>query len=397
MNNKNLWIVTELFPPDESSTAYILGEIANTMTARYQVQVICGPEVYDIRKKLDGNSRFKLDDRINLLRAKGTDLDKNTFFGKLIMFIVMSYRIVKLVNKHVQKGDEVLMVTNPAPLVVLMAQLKGWRGFGLKILVHDVFPENTKPAGLRLPSLLYRFMKYLFDKAYARADMLIALGRDMKVVLAEKVRKYNPDLRIEIIENWADVEDIRPGNNPLPTNKIVLEYAGNMGRVQGLQRILESIYQSTNPNLEFALWGTGAFEGNLKKYVQEHQMENVLFHGAYLRSQQNEVLNACEIALITLADGMYGLGVPSKTYNILASGKPILFVGDLRSEIALLVQEKKIGFCFDPTDEKGIVDFLNQLTVEKIPMLAKMGKRARVVAETEYAKEIILKKFQEQV
>lgn len=47
MSKKILWIVTELFPPDETSTAYILGEIANTMASKYQVKVICGPEIYD--------------------------------------------------------------------------------------------------------------------------------------------------------------------------------------------------------------------------------------------------------------------------------------------------------------------------------------------------------------
>ena len=28
---KTLWIISELFPPDETSTAFILGEIANVM------------------------------------------------------------------------------------------------------------------------------------------------------------------------------------------------------------------------------------------------------------------------------------------------------------------------------------------------------------------------------
>lgn len=42
---------------------------------------------------------------------------------------------------------------------------------------------------------------------------------------------------------------------------------------------------------------------------------------------------------------MYGLGVPSKTYNILASGRPILFFGPKNSEIDLLVRENGIGYC----------------------------------------------------
>ena len=163
-----LWIVSELFPPDETSTSYILGEIANTMAKKYCVGVICGPEIYDKRKKLDDNTRFHLDESIAVKRAQGSNLDKNTIIGKTLSFILMSHSLMSLVRKYVRNGDKVLMVTNPAPLVLLMSRLKKSIDFELNILVHDVFPENTVPAGLRLP--MYGSIKRMFDKAYARAD-----------------------------------------------------------------------------------------------------------------------------------------------------------------------------------------------------------------------------------
>ena len=179
-NNKRvLWIVTELFPPDETSTAYILGEIANSFVNKYQVKVICGPEIYDKRKKIDKNNLFQLDKRIELYRVNGADLDKNTAKGKALSFLLMSYRLRKLAKTHICKHDKVLMVTNPAPLVVLMGKLKKKVGFELNILVHDVFPENTIPAGINLPA--YGFFKHMFDRAYSRADRLIVLGRDREL------------------------------------------------------------------------------------------------------------------------------------------------------------------------------------------------------------------------
>ena len=152
---QRLWIVTELFPPDETSTSYILGEIANAMVQKYNVGVICGPEIYDKRKKLDINNKFKLHESIEIHRTLGTDLDKNTTKGKALSFVLMSRRMIALVRKHVCVGDKVLMVTNPAPMIPFMARLKRKIGFELNILVHDVFPENTRPAGLKLP--MYNF------------------------------------------------------------------------------------------------------------------------------------------------------------------------------------------------------------------------------------------------
>lgn len=369
-SDKRLWIVTELFPPDETSTSYIMGEIANAMTKKYKVGVICGPEIYDKRKRIDTNNKFKLNHNIDIYRTENIDLDKNTMQGKLISFLFMSKKLITLVKKHICKGDKVLMVTNPAPMVPLMSRLKNKIGFELNILVHDVFPENTRPAGLKLP--MYSIFKHIFDNAYSKADQLIALGRDMAYILEQKVKKGTKYKKphITIIENWADIENITPQS--FPEGKIIIEYAGNIGRVQGLDIIMDKLPQ----DIEFHIYGTGAMEEKLKSKKQK----NVFFHGPYFRSQQNEVLAACHISLVTLQSGMYGLGVPSKTYNILAAGRPILFLGPKNSEIDLLVREKCIGYCEWPQQ-------WNKDT------LIEMGMRARKLAEMEYSKSIILNKF----
>lgn len=370
--NQRLWIVSELFPPDETSTSYILGRIANVMVQKYRVGVICGPEIYDKRKSLDENSSFRLDESAEVHRVEGADLDKNTMRGKVLSFLLMSRRMMALVRKYVRREDKVLMVTNPAPMVPLMARLKTKVGFELNILVHDVFPENTKPAGFKLP--MYGLIKRIFDKAYSKADQLLSLGRDMEDVLVrkvenvEKIKERQP--RFTIIENWADIETIKP--QPVPEGKIILEYAGNIGRVQGLDKVMDMLPEE----VELHLYGTGAMEEKLKARKQK----NVFFHGPYFRSQQNEVLAACDIALVTLQEGMYGLGVPSKTYNILASGRPVLFLGPKNSEIDLLVRENGIGYCDWPKKwDKA--------------ELAEMGRRARDLAEKEYSERIILEKF----
>lgn len=394
---KTLWIISELFPPDETSTAFILGEIANVMAKKYEVRVICGPEIYDKRKKTDPNNKFVLDPQITVIHVKGVNLDKNTFFGKAMRFAVISRQLYTTAKKNIKEGDKVLLVTNPAPVVAMISRLRKKCNFELNILVHDVFPENTKPAGLKLPSWAYQFLKNLFDKAYSRTDQLIALGRDMKQVLEQKVARFEHQTKVTIIENWADLDIVSPIDMPLHPDKFVLEYAGNIGRVQGLQELIENLKESSNNNLEFHLWGTGAEENRLKDYTQSHKMNNVVFHGAYLRSKQSEVINSCDMALVTLTEGMFGLGVPSKTYNIMAAGKAVLFIGEPESEIGLLVKEKQIGVVFRPDDKEGIVKFLASLSKDRQPEFAEMGKRARHVAETEYAKDIILNKFVEAI
>ena len=392
-----LWIISELFPPDETSTAFILGEIANVMSRKYNVKVICGPEIYDKRKKTDPKNKFVLNPQIVVTRVIGVDLDKNTFGGKAMRFVVISKQLYQLAKKSIKEGDKVLLVTNPAPVVALVSKLRKIKDFNLNILVHDVFPENTAPAGLKLPQFAYKYLKNIFDKAYSQADQLIALGRDMKHVLEQKVARFEKRPKVTIIENWADLDMVSPMSLMSHSEGIVIGYAGNIGRVQGLQSVIKDVRIADNTNIEFHIWGTGAEENNLKELTKSQRMTNVIFHGAYLRSKQSEVFNSCDIALVTLTKGMYGLGVPSKTYNIMAAGKAILFIGEADSEIGLLVKEKQIGYVFEPTDRVGIVKFFSKLTPEIRKELAEMGKRARKVAVEEYAKGIILNKFLEAI
>ncbi len=363
-----LWIITELFPPDETSTSYILGKIANSFVDKYQVKVICGPKIYDKRKKIDLDNSFQIDDNIKILRVNETNIDKNSTKGKALSFILMSKRLISLAKQNVKKNDKVLLVTNPAPLIVLMSLLKKKIGFELNILIHDIFPENTVSAGMKLP--MYNIIKSVFDKAYSSADQLIVLGRDMKEIVLQKVGKYNKNIKIVIIENWADTEKIYP--LPFNEEKIILEYAGNIGRVQNLETVIKSLPD----DVSLHIYGTGALEKKLK----EMKHPRVSFFGPYFRSQQNEILSKCDIALVTLEQKMYGLGVPSKTYNIMAAGRPILFLGPENSEIDLLVKENKIGYCSWPN-------------IWNKQELKEMGIRARSLAIEKYSEQSILNKF----
>lgn len=364
---KRIYIITELFPPDETSTAYILGEMANVCTKKYEVHVICGPKVYDTRKKIDVEHPFLLDPAVSLHRVKGIGIDKNKALGKTLSFLMMSWRLQKLSRKLVKSGDKVLLVTNPAPLILFISRLRKKRQFELNVLVHDVFPENIIPAGLNMPVAVYRFVKKHFDKAYSHVDKFLTLGRDMANVVRGKA---GDKAQVCIVENWADNDTITP--QPMPEGNIILEYAGNMGRVQGLDKLVHEL-----PNdVELHFYGTGAMENSLKAMG----LPNVFFHGPFFRSQQNEVLAACHVAIVTLSENMYGLGVPSKTYNIMASGRPIIYFGPEKGEIALMIKENKIGYIGWP--EKWDMEEIKE-----------KGAQARALAERDYSKETILNKF----
>lgn len=204
MGKQRLWIVTELFYPDETATAFILTNIANKMTEKYDVHVICGPISDHVP------SISSLNKSIKLHRSNVFNVSKDQLLLRTLRFICIGFILTFKLLWYSRKKDKVLIVTNPASLVVLASMVKRIRRFEFEILVHDVFPENAVSAGiLKKSSALYKIMKPLFDRSYARADKLIVLGRDMAVILNEKIQNYGSHADIRVITNWADTDLIK--------------------------------------------------------------------------------------------------------------------------------------------------------------------------------------------
>ena len=393
---ETLWIISELFPPEETSTGYIMGEIANAMTQKYNVKVICGPEVYDEKKKEVSSDLQSLNKCVELLRVAPVKENKDSKLSRIRKFLLMSWHLYKVAKREVKKDDKVLMVSNPFPLIVFMGHLRKHRDFNLTMLVHDIYPEGLF-TDMTLPSFAYLLSEKIFNKAYSRVDTFISIGRDMNDILEKKCYGQKHQPKIVTIENWGDVEGIKPKER-INDGFVKIQYAGNIGNAQGVGELVELLHEAGNNVVHFGIWGTGSAEESMKTKVTELGLEGqVKFYGPYSRNQQSEVLNDSDISHVTLVKGMYGLGVPSKTYNILAAGKPILYIGERNTEIWMTVEENQIGYCFEPDDKEGIIVFLKSLNLAMLPQLKKMGISARALAEKKYSKEAILKKFVEVV
>lgn len=385
---KKLFVVSELFYPNKTSTAYIMTELAKYLASSYSVSVL----TTDI--KYDENLSDELEKlNFSITRKKVGSVDKNSFFSRVKGALGSSYVLSKELFKNIKKGDKALVVTNPFLIILFVAIIRVFKKFEFTLLVHDVFPENTIPAGLKKESSLsYKILKRIFDWSYRQADKIVVLGGDMKKLIEKKGVSSK---KIEVISNWYD-EDVISCNLDREkylgvTNlqdKLVIGFAGNVGRVQGLDKFIECFKKANNNKLVFVVIGEGAQLEELK--VNSKECENIYFLGSKPRNEQSKFLNSFDIALITLAEGMYGLGVPSKSYNILKVGKPILYIGDDSSEIDMMISTNNCGWSFSWSESEKLVELLNSLKdLEK----TNFRENNISLAETKFSLPIVIEKF----
>lgn len=395
---KRVWLVSEVFYPDtDIATANIATEIALKFRDDFEVHVICGPQDYERKNAIQQASALP---GIHIHRWKYFNYNKNHTFKRLLRVVGISLGLF-LLGFKIKKGDKAFVISNPAFITPLYAFLKWCKGFRYFLLMHDVFPENLVTGGyVKDSSVLYKITRKLFIKSRLACDKIIVIGRDMKELL---MRNF-PSSRgqdIVIIPNWADIDAIFPlqqQQNPLAeklgvTNKLVILFAGNHGILQNLKAFLEIIKNTSNSELHFVFAGGGATKKDLESFVQSNRLQNVSFLPPFPRAENNHILNACHIGLVSLTDELYGVGVPSKSYNILGAGKPILFLGNTQTEIAQFVLEHDLGWAFSYSEKDKASAFLDSLSSDYLGVIQAKGRKGRQLVEKEYSKAFVLNKL----
>jgi glycosyltransferase involved in cell wall biosynthesis len=388
---RRLFFFTEFYHPAQDTTGYYLTKIVHTAARclNMPVNVCCAVP--------SNNGELPISPNLTVKRIKAGKYNKNRLIPRIVKYISITMRFAAYAVAKVRRHDIVFAVTNPACLMLFLALLRKIRSFEYVLLVYDVHPENLVPAGLaKKDSLVYRVAVRCFNRAYRAADELIVIGRDMEEVVR---RKVGNGCRFTRIPNWADVNAIHP--QPKAENELLREhdlrdktvflFAGNLGRVQGIENLLRAIAGTRSESAAFLFVGDGVFRPAIEKFIQENPDKRVIHLGHFPLSAQQLFLNACDVAFVTLDDAMYGLGVPSKAYFSMAAGRPLLLVADPNSEIGRVIQESGIGWIVPPNQPKMLAERIDEICQEGD--LDKVGRRAREVVERYFSEQVILSRY----
>ncbi len=395
---QTLWVVTELYYPEETSTGYYLTRIAEGLTDDFEVKVLCGQPNYSAR----GTKAPKREthQQVEIFRAAGTTLDKNVIVFRLINMLTLSLSVFFKAVRHFRKGDKVLVVTTPPSLPFITAVACLIKGASYILLIHDNYPEILIAANkAKENSIVVNTLNYFNRWLYKYTSKIIVCGRDMFELVTKKTEGL--DIPIETIQNWAELENVRPfprAENKLLKelkieDKLVFLYAGNMGYPNDLESIIECADKlKADERFCFVFLGAGVKRKWLEREIEEKSLKNVRLLDSRPRSEQNIFLNACDVAIVTLVKKMWGVSMPSRTYNILAAGKPILALTEKDSEIAKVVEEEMVGWTVSPNEPDKLLQKIFEIYESK-DKFEEMGQNARQSALQKYSLETALIKY----
>ena len=389
-------LVSEFFYPYKTSTQKILTELAEDFVEYgLEVDVLTTKNAY--REEKQDLGKYEIYRGINIKRVFSTEGNRDSKIGRLLNYITFTTSV--FFNLLFKKNyDKILFVSNP-PLVPFIGYLiKKLRGKNYIYLVHDIYPDVAEKLGvIKKGSIISKVMNYMNKKIYTNAERIIALGKDMKRVIADK---GVDEEKIEIVTNWADSRvnyekevDKNFYKKYRLENKFNILYTGNISKVHAIDTIVEVAKILKNEeDIMFTFVGDGNRKQDLIKLKEKEDLRNIQLENYMFGEEYNNLLNCANLFITTLQQGIEGLGVPSKTYTYMSVAKPLIAVMSEDSEIGSMVNQYNLGKQFNNKEYNKIAEFILELK-DSNELYNEISKNVRNKFSNEYERKKVTNKF----
>jgi colanic acid biosynthesis glycosyl transferase WcaI len=259
-------------------------------------------------------------------------------------------------------------------------------------VVHDIYPDVLLRLGVVTNKHLLKLFGAIENFFYKSASKVSVLSEGFS---ANLVGKGVPKDKIAIIPPCVDTDFIRPlsRENELRSiwklqSKFVILYAGNFGLSQGLETILGSAeVLKTFKDIVFVFVGDGARRDALIDIAEKRGLSNVRFFSFEPRERVPWVYALADICLVSLKRNIIVESVPSKSYTIMASGRPMLATVDSNTEVGRLINQVQCGLLVEPENPHALAQAIKGIYEDRL-LGEEMGNRGRDYVVKNFSRQI---------
>ncbi|MCJ7581979.1 MAG: glycosyltransferase family 4 protein [Candidatus Aminicenantes bacterium] len=396
------FIHTMYYLPEFGSAPILMNELASFLSSKgYDIEVVTTIPRPPHHKDFRGLIYQKESDNGFSIKRFRTNFTVH-HIGRLIAWsIYTGFSILNLLT--VKKGDVLFLRLPPLQLGVTGFFAKKLRGAKVLLSVQDIHPDLSIESGLLKKPWAIKLAKSFEKWIYRNSDEIIVISEGFRQNLEEK--DVNP-AKIKVIPNWVDTDVLQPHpkdnrlSQKLSLNKkFVVMYSGtiSLSSYLSLEKVLEAASVLKNEvGLSFFIVGEGLKKPDLVQKAKTLELDNVIFLPFQPYEDLPNLLAASDILLVPLDKEKTQLSVPSKLYNYIAAGRPILGLTDSTSEVARIINEAKCGLSAEPDDINMIVKHI--LDMKNSPEdCERFGQNARQYCLEFYSKDKVLQMYESSI
>lgn len=298
------------------------------------------------------------------------------------------YKEAKLwLKENTSSFDELFLVSNPPLLFYLPHFHSPLQSKKLHALVYDLYPDIlhkmfssalTWLPGIILAGLNKKSLK-LFANIYTPSE-----------TLSKTVRAYTTN-KVTTVYNWSDFSKIAivpsGANRFLKENnlldKFIVLYSGNLGRTHDVKTMLACSRLTVNkPEIAYVFIGAGEGMEEIKKMIADGS-KNIYCFNWQDETMFSYSISCGDLAWVGYKKGFEDFSIPSKLPYYLASGTPVIMIGETGSELAMLLTNNKIGYAVTNDDASTLASIITNAVKNKD---VAMKERCRNFAATYFSK-----------
>lgn len=387
-----LIIAAQFYPPDTTTTAVYVGKIAEDLARDRQVVVISATP---------GSGTTGQTGKPEVVEIKNWNPRKSAIVQRAAAICLLAAQMFFSVLRRARSGDTVFCVTTPFTLpytVLLAARLRGAKTM---LLIYDLYPEALEAANMVRPnSLAVRLIRFANTLLFRRLDAIVVIGRDVPPLI-EKYRGVTAD-QLRYIPNWPltsighrKIDPASRFRTP-DSSRFIVGLSGNLGFTHDPVTVFEAArLLRDQKDIHFVLSGWGVGWATLNDLYANERLENVTILKPVPEDELVELLSAADLWVIPYRRHVAGVSIPSRLYNILAIGRPVMITSEANSEGALVLDEEAIGWVIPPENPAELARAIREAASDRQSTKDK-GVRAAVVAE-KYREDIALARYRQAV
>jgi colanic acid biosynthesis glycosyl transferase WcaI len=343
-------VVSQHYPPDPSTTAAIMAAIGERVAREADVLVLSGTA---------GSAAKAVGGKPQVVEVGNWMPGKVALLKRALAELLFTIRMFAALLTKLRRGDVALTVPAPFMLPYAFAAAAKLKGARSVLIMHDLYPDVLIMAGLLKPdSLPASAMRGLNALMFRMLDAVVVIGRDTEKLLLRYGGMTSDKIRF--IPNWATlargvraVDPDNPYRRPLSA-RFVVGLSGNLGFTHDPVIVFEAArLLRDDEDVHFLLSGWGVGFDQLRQMQAEAKLSNVTLVDRVEDDQLETFLSAADVWIIPYRRNVAGVSVPSRFYNLLAIGRPVILVSEADAEAALTVTEHDVGWVVEPgrTDE----------------------------------------------
>ncbi len=256
--------------------------------------------------------------------------------------------------------------------------------------VQDLWPEEAVAVGGVRSPVVVRVSTAVARFLYRNSARTVVISEGFARAITAQ---GGAAATLRVLPNWVreDAFEVRAPAR-LPGTGFKVLFAGTMGLAQGLEVAIEAAERLAKRGVSFIFVGEGVEKERLRDEALRRRLANVYFLPAVAQEQPPAVLAAADALLVHLRpDEVFEKVIPSKTYEYLAAGRPILM--GVSGEAARLVKGVGAGMTFSSGDPNSLVGVVEKLASLEEWERRAMRERGRVYARKNFTAGILTARY----